>query len=45
MSHDDIRSFFTLMGQAFAQVEARYCRVLMQQQGATQEAQIQQALR
>jgi len=40
MSHDDIRSFFTLMGQAFAQVEARYCRVLMQQQGATQEAQI-----
>ena len=40
MSHGDIRSFFALMGQIFGQVEARYCRVLMQQQGATQEAQI-----
>ncbi len=40
MSHDDIRTFFTLMGQAFGQVETRYCRILMQQHGATQEAQI-----
>ena len=40
MGHDDIRSFFTLMSQVFSQIEPRYCRVLMQQQGAIQEAQI-----
>ena len=40
MGHDDIRSFFTLMRQVFSQIEPRYCRVLMQQQGATQEARI-----
>ena len=40
MGHDDIRSFFTLMRRVFSQIEPRYCRVLMQQQGATQEARI-----
>jgi hypothetical protein len=40
MKHDDIRSFYALMAKVFGQVEPRYCRVLMQQQGATQEAQI-----
>lgn len=41
MSHDDIHAFFSLMSQMFTLVEPRYCRVMMQQQGATQEAQIE----
>jgi len=40
MSHDDIHSFFSLMSGMFSVVEPRYCRVMMQQQGATQQAQI-----
>lgn len=40
MGHDDIHSFFALMSTVFSQIEPRYCRVLMQQQGAPQEAQI-----
>ena len=41
MSHDDIHAFFSLMSQMFTLVEPRFCRVMMQQQGATQEAQIE----
>ena len=41
MSHDDIHAFFSLMAEMFSVVEPRYCRVMMQQQGATQEAQIE----
>lgn len=41
LSHDDIHSFFSLMSGMFSVVEPRYCRVMMQQQGATQEAQIE----
>ena len=41
MSHNDIHAFFSLMSQMFTLVELRYCRVMQQQQGATQEAQIE----
>ena len=41
LSHDDIHAFFSLMSQMFTLVEPRFCRVMMQQQGATQEAQIE----
>ena len=41
MSHDDIHAFFSLMSEIFTAVEPRYCRVMMQQQGATQDAQIE----
>lgn len=41
MRHEDIHEFFRLMSGMFSIVEPRYCRVMMQQQGATQEAQIE----
>ena len=41
MDHGDIRTFFRLMSELFTLVEPRSCRVLMQQQGATQAAQLE----